>query len=211
MRPVVYGLEDSVYVRIVRLVLEEKGIGYDLVPIDPFADGGPAADYLQRHPFGRIPAFEHDGFRLYETGAIVRYMDEGFDGPSLQPADPRARARMNQLVSIADSYAYRTLVWDVFVERINKPARGEAPDEARIAAALVNSRVCLGAITGLMDDGPWLLGEKLTLADLYLAPMIDYFLATPEGQASVAQHPELASWWRRVAGRPSMQATAFPT
>jgi glutathione S-transferase len=50
---------------------------------------------MARHRFGKIPAFEHAGFRLYETGAITRYVDEAFPGPRLQPDDPRDRARMN--------------------------------------------------------------------------------------------------------------------
>ncbi|TIU67935.1 MAG: glutathione S-transferase family protein, partial [Mesorhizobium sp.] len=59
-KPILYGADYSVYVRIARLALEEKGIGYDLVPVDVFAPEGVAAWYLEHHPFGRIPAFEHD-------------------------------------------------------------------------------------------------------------------------------------------------------
>ena len=80
--------------------------------------GGSRPEHRARHPFGKIPAFEHDGFRLYEAGAITRYVDEALPGPRLQPEDPRGRARMNQIVSILDSYAYGTLVWDIYVERV---------------------------------------------------------------------------------------------
>jgi glutathione S-transferase len=80
-KPVVYGADYSVYVRIVRLVLEEKGIDYELVPVDIFRADGIPGWYFDHHPFGRIPAFEHDGFRLYEIGAIDCYVDEAFDGP----------------------------------------------------------------------------------------------------------------------------------
>ncbi len=112
-RPRLFGAEYSVYVRIVRLALAEKGTDYELVPVDIFAGDGPPQDYLERHPFGRIPAFEYEGFRLYETGAITRYVDDVFDGRRLQPLDPRERARCSQLMSIADNYAYPTLVWGV--------------------------------------------------------------------------------------------------
>jgi len=111
--PILFGAAYSVYVRIARLALVEKGVAYRLEEVDIFAEGGPPADHLARHPFGRIPAFEHDGFRLYESGAIARYVDEAFPGPVLQPAAPKARARVNQAISILDSYAYRTLVWDI--------------------------------------------------------------------------------------------------
>ena len=65
--------------------------------VDVFAPGGPPVDYLARQPFGRIPAFEHDGLRLFESGAISRYVDEAFSGPALQPSDAKGRARLNQI------------------------------------------------------------------------------------------------------------------
>ena len=73
-----YGAAWSVYVRIVRLALEEKQVRYDLVEVDVFAETGVPQEHLTRHPFGRIPAFEHGDFQLYETGAIVRYIDDAF-------------------------------------------------------------------------------------------------------------------------------------
>ena len=91
---ILYGALYSVYVRIARLALEEKGVAYQLSEVDIFAEGGPPPGHLARQPFGRIPAFEHDGFELYETGAIARYVDEAFEGPALQPTEPRARAHL---------------------------------------------------------------------------------------------------------------------
>jgi len=206
--PVVYGAAYSVYVRAVRLTLEEKGVGYRLEEVDVFAPGGPPASHLARHPFGRIPAFEHDGFQIYETGAIARYIDEAFPGPPLQPADPRARARMNQAIGALDSYGYRTLVWDVFVERMPAPAQGRAPDEARIAAALPRADACLAALEAIAGDGPYLAGSALTLADLHGAPMFDYFRRASEGAALLSRHPRLARWLSLMEERPSFAATA---
>jgi glutathione S-transferase len=209
--PIVFGAAYSVYVRTVRLTLEEKGVGYRLDEIDVFAPGGPPRDYIeQRHPFGRIPAFEHDGFRLYETGAITRYVDAAFAGPRLQPADPRACARMNQIIGVLDNYAYRTLVWDIFVERVRASAQGRQPDEARIAAALPKAETCLWALSALMGDGPYLIGRDLTLADLYAAPMLIYFRMAGEGAALLRQAPALDAWLARIDRRTSMRATRSP-
>jgi glutathione S-transferase len=207
IEPIVFGAAYSVYVRIVRLALAEKGIAYRLQEVDVFAEDGPPPDYLARHPFGRIPAFEHDGFRLYETSAITRYVDETFAGPRLQPDDAKRRARMNQIIGILDSYAYRPLVWDIYVERISAPQEGRAADEAKIAAALPRAALCLDVLADLMDGAPFLAAETLTLADLHAAPMFAYFQAAPEGAALVAERPALTAWWRRIAGRPSMTAT----
>jgi glutathione S-transferase len=205
--PVVYGAPSSVYVRTVRLVLEEKGVPYRLVPVDVFAVGGPPVEYLARHPFGRIPAFENRGFRLYETGAITRYVDEAFAGPSLQPGSPEDRAKINQVLGILDSYAYRTLVWDIYVERVSAPKRGRRTDEAVIAAALPRAAVCLSALADIMGAGPFLTGPALTLADLHAAPMFAYFRQTAEAGALLAGRDRLLQWWERMAGRASMVAT----
>lgn len=202
-RPALYGADYSVYVRIARMALEEKGIGYDLVPVDVFAEGGPPAWYLERHPFGRIPAFEHDGFRLFETGAITRYVDEAFDGPPLQPADTRGRAVMNQVVGLIDSYAYRAMVWDVAVERLE----GSPPDEARIAGGLHVAETALKALAALKRPGDWLLGEQVTLADLHVAPVIGYFLKTEEGRSLLKAFPSIEDWWGKIGARPSFAAT----
>ena len=208
--PVVFGAAYSVYVRIVRLALAEKGVPYRLVGIDVFAPGGPPPDYRDRHPFGRIPAFEHDGFRLYETGAIARYVDEAFAGPRLQPSAARDRARMNQIIGVLDNYAYRTLVWDIFVERVRAPAQGRRPDEARVAAALPVAGACLDALADLMADGPYLAGPDLTLADLHAAPMLIYFRMAEEGMEMLRARPVLDAWLDRIGRRASIAATRSP-
>src|SRR5262245_31985823 len=124
--PILYGAAYSVYVRAARLALAEKGVEYKLVEVDIF---GAVPDwYAVLHPFKRIPAFEHDGFRLYEAGAIMRYVDEVFSGPALMPADPRGRARVAQIMSVADAYLYRPLVWDIYVERSDEAELGRVPD-----------------------------------------------------------------------------------
>jgi glutathione S-transferase len=206
-KPRVFGADYSVYVRSVRLALEEKGIDYELEPVDVFAASGPPASHLERQPFGRIPAFEHGDFRLYETGAITRYIDEAFAGPRLQPIDLRHRARMNQIVSIADSYLYPTLVWGIYVEQVSKPRDGISPDAARLASALAKAPVCLQAVAELMGDALWLAGPALSLADLYVAPMLHYFLMSPQGSEMMRAHDNLSAWWSRMDSRPSMART----
>ena len=152
--------------RIVRLALEEKEVKYDLVGVDVFAKTGVPKEHLTRHPFGRIPAIEHGDFRLYETGAIVRYIDDAFPGCNLQPTDPKARAKANQIVGILDAYAYRTLVWDIYVGRVVSAREGRLADERKIAAALPRAAVCLSELNRLSDGREYLIGGGVTFADL---------------------------------------------
>jgi glutathione S-transferase len=207
--PVLYGASYSVYTRIARLAFEEKGVPYRLIETDVFAAGGPPAGHFHRHPFGRIPALDHDGFALYETVAIAHYADEAFPGPALQPQTVASRARMTQIVSLLDSYGYRPMVWDVYVERVLAGEDGRVPDEARIAAGLAQAAVVLGELERMTGACAFLAGEDITLADLHAAPMIAYFRLAPEGAQALSGHPRLGAWWGRMNRRPSLQRTAF--
>lgn len=199
MSLVLHGYRYSVYVRIARLALAEKGVTYDRVEVNPFAPDVPAS-YLALHPFGRVPTLAHDGFTLYETSAITRYIDRAFAGPALQPGDPRALARMDQVIGIADAYAYWPLVRQVFSHRVFRPRSGQPGDEAEIARGLQASAKVLAALEPLVSDG-------VTLADLHLGAMIAYFVQAPEGRQALPHYPRLAAWWARLSARPSFAAT----
>ncbi|MBK1666775.1 hypothetical protein CKO28_01790 [Rhodovibrio sodomensis] len=95
--PTIHGPNFSTYVRSVRMALEEKGQAYDLNAVNIFAGENQNEGHLARHPWGKVPAFEHDGFDIYETTAILRYIDAAFGGGSLQPDDARGLARMGRL------------------------------------------------------------------------------------------------------------------
>lgn len=206
-KPTLYGADYSVYVRIVRMALREKRVDHDLVPVDVFTEGGPPDWYRDHNPFGRIPAFEHDGLALYETSAIARYVDEAFAGQALQPEDAKLRATMNQIIGIVDSYAYRTLVWNIYVETVSKPAEGGKTDEALVADALPIAVTCLAELTRLKHDGDWLVGATLTLADLYLAPVFAYFTKAAAAEPLLASHPALLAWWEHMKHRQSYLET----
>ena len=205
--PVIYGPALSTYVRTARLVCEEKGAPYELVEVDIMQGGHKTPEHLARHPFGRVPALEHDGFQLYETCAITRYLDAVLPGPSLTPADPRAAARMQQAIAIVDSYAYGALISAIVIQRVVMPMVGNTTDEAVIAAALPTAEISLGAFETPIGGRTWLAGTTLGLADLHLAPVMAYFTATPEGQRLLPGHPKLTGWWKLVSTRPSMART----
>jgi glutathione S-transferase len=208
--PVLYGADYSVYTRIARLALAEKGVAYRFETVDVFAPGGPPAWYLDRHPFGRIPSFAHGEIALHEVAAITRYVDEAFPGPPLQPTDAVSRARMTQIISIMDSYGFRPLVLNLYVQRVSVVRRGDVPDEARIAAALPACERCVAALATLQGGSKFLVGAALTLADLHAAPMLAYVCLAPEGAAMLGRHADLAAWSRRMQARPAMIATRFP-
>ena len=205
--PVLYGLSRSVYTRVARLALEEKGVRYALEEVEIFGPAGVPAEHLARHPFGRIPSFVHDGFTLYETGAITRYVDEAFVGSRLQPQEARARARMNQVIGIVDSYAYRPMVWGVFAARIVGPEEGIEPDEQLVAESLAKAATCCRAFEEILGCSRYFIGDELTLADLHAVPTLLYFAMTREGAQTLSAHPRLRAWLDNMTARPSVQRT----
>jgi glutathione S-transferase len=201
-----HGYRYSVYVRIVRLVLAEKGVAYERIEVNPFAADVPA-EYLRLHPFGRVPTLVHDGFALYETGAITRYVDRAFPGPALQPADPKRLARMDQIIGVIDAYAYWPLVRQVFVHDVVRPHMGTAGDAAELEKGLEAAAKVLDALEALTAADPWLTGADISLADFHLGAMVAYFAQSPRGADRLAARPRLAAWWRRLGARPNFVAT----
>lgn len=204
----VHGPAYSTYVRTVRLVLEEKGQPYRLAELDMLAGESKAPPHLARHPFGMVPAFEHDGFALYETDAIVRYLDRAFPEPRLTPADLMAEARMNQIMGILNAYAYPSIITGIVIQRVVVPMMGGVPDEQVIAAALPKARTSLAELERLSAGQPFLAGPDLSLADLLAAPIYAYLTAVPEAAQLLEPHAALRGWWERVSARPSMVRTA---
>jgi glutathione S-transferase len=104
---------------------------------------------------------------------------------------PELRARTHQVISILDSYAYRSLVWDIYVERVSVPKDGGVSDERKIRDAIPRAITCLTALQQIMLAGPFLTGPALTLADLHAAPMFTYFTVAPEAHQLLALYPVL--------------------
>ena len=204
---IVHGVPGSPYVRAAHLTLEEKGAEYELAAMTLGALK--QQPHLSRHPFGRIPAFEHDGWMLYETQAIMRYVDAVAPGPRLQPEEPRAAARMNQLMGITDWYVMRQVSMPITRNRVVAPRFNRPVDEDAVAKAIPDARNCVAEIGRLLDGHTWMAGAALSLADLLLAPHLSMFAEAPEGAQILQEHENLRGWLKRIEARPSMQATTW--
>lgn len=204
MTIVIHGIPGSPYVRKAMLVCEEKGAPWRLEPI---AFGEQRSDaWRRRQPFGRIPAIEHDGFELYETQAILRYVDAAFGGPALTPADPKAMARMSQVMNIIDFYVMPSLSAGIGFNRLVAPRLGAPVDEAAVAAAIPLARTSLRALEDILGGNRYFARDEISLADLAAVAHLDIVPASPEGAELIAGSPLLA-WLDRMAVRPSVQKT----
>ena len=204
----IHGIPGSPYVRQPILVCEEKGVPWELVAMRPGDHKLP--EHLARHPFGRIPAIEHGDFRLYECQAILRYIDAAFDGPSLTPAEPRAMARMSQVMNIMDWYVMPSLTAGIGFNRVVAPILGIPVNEAAVADAVAPARVAIKALEDLLGSQPYFAGDQLSLADLSAVAHLDMTVASPEGAELIAGSP-LLGWLERMAERPSVRKTGLKT
>jgi glutathione S-transferase len=206
-KPTIYGTPFSTYVRTARMCLEEKGQDYDLVDVNVLAGETRQHPHLGRNPFGTVPAFEHDGFAVYETSPIIRYIDQVFPGVALTPADPRERARMNQTISIADYHGYSSIIGKICMQRLFGPMVGGTTDEAVIGEGLPKAKLCLSEFERLMGSHKFLAGSQVSLADFYVVPILFYMLMTPE-KSLMGPHPALRRWWDTMQSLPAVSKTA---
>ncbi len=204
----VHSLPGSPFGRAVLATLEEKGASYRLSPVAPGTFRSP--EHLARHPFGRVPVLEHNGFIIYETQAILRYLDRVLATPALTPADPKRAARMDQVMNVNDWYLFQGVGNVIGFHRVVGPRfMGLKPDEAAIAAAMPKARAVFEELARLLGEQPYFAGEAVSLADLLVAPQIGFFTQTPEWAMLSAPHPNLVAWLARMEARPSMKATTW--
>jgi glutathione S-transferase len=204
----VHTFPGSPFARAVLATLEEKGARYRLAPLAPGASKSP--EHLARHPFGRVPAFEHDGFKLYETQVILRYLDRVLPQPSLTPSDPRRAARMDQVMNINDWYLFHGVANVIVFHRVIGPQlMGLKPDEAAIEGAMPKARTVFTELARLLGEQTFFAGETISLADLTVAPAVAFFTGTPEWAELGLPHANLVAWLNRMEARPSMQATTW--
>ncbi|WP_197387564.1 SRPBCC domain-containing protein [Ralstonia pseudosolanacearum] len=199
----VYGDPRSSYCRTVRLALAEKGVRYTLQPVPPHSP-----ELLAHNPFGRVPAFSDGPIAFYETRAILSYIDEAFDGPSLLPQwGATAHARGEQWISLINCHAYDAMVRRYILQYIFPKGENDQPDRKVIDAALPEIAAQLDALEQAYQERDYLVGSTVSMADLFLAPILAYLGMFPEGAALLEARPNLQRGQAAMRARPSFAAT----
>src|SRR5882672_12378880 len=161
----VHSVPGSPFGRAVLATLEEKAALYRLSPVMPGTLRAP--EHLARHPFGRVPVLQHDGFSLYESQAILRFLDRVLPVPALTPVDSRAAARMDQVMNVNDWYLFQGVANVIGFQRVVRPRlMGLAPDETAIQAAMPQAHTVFNELARLLGEQPYFAGDAVSLADL---------------------------------------------
>ena len=202
-----WGFNGSTFVRTVRMVLAEKGVtDYEQVPVNVLKGEPKSPEHLQRHPFGKVPVVNVDGFRIIETPAIARYLDAVLPGAPLVPGGAKDAARMDMVTCIIDSYGYAPLIGGVVAYHLFPDFVGGKNTEMH-HAGLENGRKVIGELMRVKGDSPYLAGQDISIADLYLAPILAYVTLTPHRDEFLGM-PGVQAWWNLVCGRESFRSTS---
>ena len=200
-----WGFDGSSYVRTVKMLLAEKGVTeFKQVPLNVLKGEPQSEEHRHRHPFGKVPVLDYDGMRILETAAITRFLNDKLPGVSLIPASAEDRARMDMVIGVIDSYGYGALLGGVAAYHLFPDFVGGQNEKAR-QQGLETGRKVIEFIMKTRGSSRFIAGE-LSLADLYLAPIIGYVALTPDKEALFGTEG-FAEWWDQVQALASFKAT----
>ena len=232
-----YGAPQSTCSQRVRFVLHAKGLAFEEHKLDLFAGDQLRPDYLKLNPNGLVPTLVHDGFPVIDSSVIMEYLEEVFPGGrTFVPADPLGRARMRALMRFIDevptpavrvpSYNlaflphFRSMSAEAFQALADsKPLRREfllKMGRTGFSAAEMDEaeRRLRRAVLRLADEigesgGPWLLGARITLADVAIMPVI-VRLADLRLDHLWGDRPAVARWLEAIQADPAFRPTYYP-
>lgn len=201
-----YGHPMSTCTRKVLTTLAEKGQEVDFVLVDLMKGEHKQPDHLARQPFGRIPALDDDGFWLYESRAMIRYLDEKLPGARLQPGDVKDRALMEQWMSIEYSY-FSPAAMKIVVELLFHKMAGMAPNMDVVKAGVEGCSHALDIADKTLSKQDFFGNKTFSLADIGWMPYVAYLFAAEHGEL-ITSRPGVKAWWERVSNRPSWKKVA---
>ncbi|KAI0342897.1 glutathione S-transferase [Trametopsis cervina] len=206
-----YGSRLSIPSLRVNAALAEKNVPFEFIAVDEKNGENKTPAYLEKHPFGQMPYIDDDGFILYETRAICRYIAMKYraQGPALlpDPNDLQATALFEQAASVEQNdfdpyalgYAY---------EKLAKPYHGLPVDQKVLDTMLGKLDERLNGYERILAKHKYLAGDEYTLADLFHLPwgtaftdrfQFDYF-------TNEEKRPNIARWWKDISSRPAWLA-----
>jgi len=200
---IVYGIPQSTYTRSALMMMHEKGVDFALAPIELRSDA-----LYARHPFGKVPAFQHGNVNLFETMAIGQYVDEAFDGPALRPVDPVGRAMDAQWNSAIIDYIYPTAIPGYLLKKIF--AGEDGPNEAELQEGREKLGPQFDAMNEALTKSPYFSGDEPSIADYLAFPIIWYLRSDAEVGPMIAERQALSDWADRIDQRASAAATVPP-
>jgi glutathione S-transferase len=192
----------SIFPRRVRIALREKRLACEEVVVDLPGGALRTPEFQRLNPFGQVPVLEDGGVVLYESIAILEYLEERHPAPPLMPTDPVARARTRQLMLVAGDYL--TPPFKRWLAQFFTPeSTWDRADQARAGDEIAAH---LDVLADVLADGRAHLDGAFSLADVCYAPFVCE-LATVRLAHLLDSRPRVRDWIARLSARESVVAT----
>ena len=194
-----YDFKSSPNCQRVKVVLAEKNLPYEIVPIDLRAQAQKTPDYLKLNPYGKVPVLADDDTVLYESCIINEYLEEKYPNPPLLPKDPGKKAKARILIDYGMAHfdgAYQKLRMELAKDP--KEQSQQVVDHAK-----GDLKKLLQRLENDIDDQPYLVGD-FSLVDADLIPRftrLEGFGVLPDPSL-----PRLGKYLERMKARPSVKA-----
>ncbi|MGH7836054.1 MAG: glutathione S-transferase family protein [Candidatus Binatia bacterium] len=183
----------------VKIALHEKGLAYDVVPVDLRKGEQKKPEFLELNPYGKVPVIVDEDTVLFESCIINEYLDEKYPAPPLMPKEPSQRGKARVLIDYGLNYIHPQY-WTIRGEFMKPPAER---DVAVIEQTGEKLRELLRYLERAIGHNPYFLGD-FSLADIGL---VTRFLKMESfGVLPVSPLPRLSVWLQRIKERPSVKA-----
>ncbi|OAA77687.1 Glutathione S-transferase, protein [Akanthomyces lecanii RCEF 1005] len=201
-----FGARGSTNTDRVRLTLAEGGFtDYELVLLNLQRGEQKSGEHMKRHPWGKIPAVVFpDGFTLYESRAICKYLSRKYAIPLLPPAsDVEATALFEQAECLEMAY-FAESAGAIAFEKFAKKFMGLPADDAVVAKALGSVETFFAVADGFLRERDYMAGDVFTVVDIYYIPLVQRLVACGYGDVFLS-HTAVKTWWERCINRPAIQ------
>ena len=194
-----YDFKSSPNCQRVKVVLAEKNLPYEIVPVDLTKKEQKNPDYLKMNPYGKVPVLTDDATVLYESLVINEYLEEKYPNPPLMPKDPARKAKGRILVD------YGMAHFDSAYQKLRMELMKEAKEQSQpvIDGAKSDLKKLLQRFEDELGEQPYLLGD-FSLVDADLIPRftrLEGFGVLPDPSL-----PRLGKYLERMKARPSVKA-----
>ncbi|KAJ3563254.1 hypothetical protein NP233_g9055 [Leucocoprinus birnbaumii] len=200
-----YGWFASAPALFVAVILHEKQIPFEWIEVDLAKGDQKTPEFVASNPFGEVPTIDDDGFVMYESRAIARYLDEKYpdQGTRLYPKDVQKRAAVDQAVWAELTQFYRFGV-RILYETLNKRFFGREPNMELVEEAKKSLLAKMDVYESILSKQRYLAGDELTLADIVHIPVGSRLIE--EAKVDLGEgRPNVKRWFDEIIKRESWQ------
>jgi len=206
-RPIIFGHGSHPHVRSVTFALAEKDVTYTLLPREeaPFGPGS-STQRVNLHCNLGEPALEYRGQIVSGADTVLRFVDDAFPGPRLQPAEALGKARMNRAMELYFREGVHTMGRQLAYRYLVAILSGEhAADLSEVQ--LAEAQNTAAELEHILAQGPFFAGDEFSLADIAIGALFENLTKLPDYKTVVAPDSSLNQWWARVSARSAFQIT----